>query len=78
MDSAGAVGPVGGVQQKTVSVRRAGATLFLVPSSEYDEAKKYAGDMRVESVDNVDDALRVLTSIGGGTGAVEQAAPTGG
>jgi PDZ domain-containing protein len=78
MDPSGAVGPVGGVQQKTVSVRRAGATLFLVPSSEYDEAKKYAGDMRVESVDTIDDALRVLTSIGGGTTAVEQAAPTGG
>ncbi len=78
MDPSGAVGPVGGVQQKTVSVRRAGATLFLVPSSEYDEAKKYAGDMRVESVDTIDDALRVLTSIGGGTPAVEQAAPTGG
>jgi PDZ domain-containing protein len=78
MDSSGAVGPVGGVQQKTVSVRRAGATLFLVPSSEYDEAKKYAGDMRVESVDTIDDALRVLSSIGGGTDAVEQAAPAGG
>jgi PDZ domain-containing protein len=78
MDPSGAVGPVGGVEQKTISVRRAGATLFLVPSSEYDEAKKYAGDMRVESVDTIDDALRVLTSIGGGTTVVEQAAPAGG
>ena len=78
MDPSGAVGPVGGVEQKTISVRRAGATLFLVPSSEYDEAKKYAGDMRVESVDTIDDALRVLTTIGGGTTAVEQAAPAGG
>lgn len=78
MDSNGEVGPVGGVQQKTVAVRRAGATLFLVPSSEYDEAKKYAGDMRVERVDTLDDALDVLASIGGGTDAVESAAPGGG
>jgi PDZ domain-containing protein len=78
IDSTGAVGPVGGVPQKTVAVRRAGATLFLVPSSEYDEAKKFAGEMRVESVDTVDDALRVLASIGGGTDAVDQAAPSGG
>jgi hypothetical protein len=54
------------------------AELFLVPSSEYDEAKKYAGDMRVESVDTIDDAVRVLTTIGGGTNAVDQAAPAGG
>jgi len=78
MDSSGAVGRVGGVQQKTVAVRRAGATLFLVPSHEYDEALKYAGDMQVESVDTLDDALRVLSSVGGGTNAVEQAASTGG
>ena len=67
MDSSGNVGAVGGVQQKTVAVRRAGASLFLVPSSEVDEARKYAGDMRVEVVDTLDDALRVLTSVGGGT-----------
>jgi PDZ domain-containing protein len=78
MDSSGTVGPVGGVQQKTVAVRRAGATLFLVPSSEYDEALKYAGDMRVERVDTLDEALEALTSIGGGTDAVEAAAPGGG
>jgi PDZ domain-containing protein len=78
MDSSGNVGAVGGVQQKTVAVRRAGASLFLVPSSEVDEARKYAGDMRVEVVDTLDDALRVLTSVGGGTDAVDQAAPAGG
>lgn len=78
MDPSGAVGPVGGVEQKTISVRRAGATVFLVPSEEYDEARKYAGDMRVEKVDTIDDALRVLTSIGGGTDAVQPTAPTGG
>jgi PDZ domain-containing protein len=78
MDSSGAVGPVGGVQQKTVAVRRAGASLFLVPSSEFEEAKKYAGDMQVATVDTLDDALRALASVGGGTDAVEQAAPSGG
>lgn len=78
IDSSGVVGPVGGVRQKTVAVRRAGASVFLVPGSEYEEAKTYAGDMRVEVVDDLDDALRVLTSLGGGTDAVEQAAPSGG
>ena len=67
IDSQGRVGPVGGVHQKTVAVRRSGANLFLVPSSELDEARKYAGDLRVEPVDTLDDALRVLATVGGGT-----------
>ena len=48
----------GGVHQKTIAVRDSGAELFLVPSSEYDEAEKYAGSLRVEKVDTVDDALQ--------------------
>ncbi len=67
----GTVGPIGGVHQKTVAVRDSGAELFLVPRSEYDEAKKYAGNLRVEPVDNVDDALKVLATIGGGTDQVK-------
>ena len=63
----GTVGPIGGVHQKTVAVRDSGAELFLVPRSEYDEAEKYAGSLRVEPVDNVNDALKILATIGGGT-----------
>ena len=76
IDLDGNVGAVGGVPQKTVAVRRAGVDLFLVPSSEYDEALRFAGDMRVEPVDTLDDALEVLTSVGGGA-SVLQARGTG-
>jgi PDZ domain-containing protein len=62
----GSVGAVGGVAQKTVAVRRAGAELFLVPRSEYDEAREHAGgDLRIAAVDDVDDALRALADVGG-------------
>jgi len=62
----GRVGPVGGVAQKAVAVRRAGIDVFLVPSHEYDLAKRYAGDgVQVEKVDTVQDALRILTDLGG-------------
>jgi Lon-like protease len=77
MQSDGTVGPVGGVAQKSVAVRRAGIELFLVPRSEYDDAMKYAGDLRVEAVDTLDDALRVLASLGGGDSVLAQAAPSG-
>jgi PDZ domain-containing protein len=62
----GSVGLVGGVAQKTVAVRRAGAELFLVPADEVEEARKHAGDdLRVEPVRDLDDALRILAGLGG-------------
>jgi PDZ domain-containing protein len=62
----GSVGEVGGVAQKTIAVRRSGATLFLVPSGELAAARRFAGDdLRVEPVDTLDDALAALARVGG-------------
>jgi PDZ domain-containing protein len=66
----GTVGPIGGIHQKVLAVRQSGAELFLVPRSEYDEAEKYAGPLRIEPVDNIDDALKVLATIGGGSDVI--------
>jgi PDZ domain-containing protein len=76
----GVVGPVGGVHQKTVAASRAGVELMLVPSAEIDEARRYAGDLRVEPVDSLDQALAVLATIGGGDAVLpppEPEAPIG-
>lgn len=62
----GTVGPVGGVHQKVVAARRSGVRLMLVPASEIDEARRFAGDLRIEPVSSLDDALAVLATIGGG------------
>lgn len=70
IDLNGNVGPVGGVTQKTIAVKRAGAEIFLVPSSEVEEARRSAGNMRVEPVDTLEDALRVLATVGGGTAVI--------
>lgn len=75
IDLAGRVGPVGGVPQKTVAVRRAGAEVFLVPRDEFDEAKRFAGDMEVIPVDTLDDALAALASVGADTSNLAQSAP---
>jgi PDZ domain-containing protein len=62
----GSVGEVGGVAQKTIAVRRAGATMFLVPRAEYKQAKKFAGsELDVRPVDTLSDALKVLSTVGG-------------
>ena len=62
----GTVGEVGGVAQKTIAVKRSGATLFLVPSGELVEARRFAGDdLEVRGVDTLDDALAALAEVGG-------------
>ncbi len=66
MDLNGVVGPVGGVHQKVVAARRSGAELMLVPSTELDEARRYAEGLRIEPADSLDEALAVLTTVGGG------------
>jgi len=66
IDLTGAVGDVGGVAQKTVSVADAGATDFLVPAGEYKEALAHAGpNLRVYKVNTLADALAVLAKLGG-------------
>ena len=75
IDLNGHVGPVGGVKQKTFAVRAEGATLFLVPKDEYEEASKYAGDdLKVVGVDTLDEALDVLSRNGGDTRSVNEKA----
>jgi PDZ domain-containing protein len=62
----GSVGDVGGVAQKTIAVRGAGATVFLVPSPEYNTAKAHAGgNLKVYAVNNIAQAVHILESLGG-------------
>jgi PDZ domain-containing protein len=60
----GAVGPIGGVKQKTIGARQAGVDIFLVPAGDnYREAKKYAGPMRVIPVNSFQQALHALATL---------------
>ena len=62
----GTVGPVGGVPQKTVTVRRAGAKLFLVPKEQVAEAQAKATDgVEVVGVGTLDEAIEALAARGG-------------
>jgi PDZ domain-containing protein len=73
MDVVGRVGPVGGVKQKTAAVRRAGATLFLVPPDELEEAQAAAGDdLEVVAVTTLDEALAALGEHGGDVDVVTE------
>ena len=60
----GSVVPVGGLKQKTIGARRAGADVFLVPAGENaQEARRYAGNMRVIPVHTFRQALRALATL---------------
>jgi PDZ domain-containing protein len=62
----GTVGDVGGVAQKTVAVRKAGAQVFLVPPQELKAARSEAGgNLKVYAVQSLGQALEVLAGLGG-------------
>lgn len=66
VDPMGNVGPVGGMEQKSHAVMRSGADLFVVPSSQVEEARSVLGEMvDLVAVDTLDDALQALRSRGG-------------
>jgi PDZ domain-containing protein len=65
IDGAGQVSEVGGVPQKAVAARNAGADLMIVPRAEVRDARSKAGDMEVVGVDTLDEALRALRRHGG-------------
>lgn len=60
----GSVLPIGGVKQKTIGAKRAGADVFLVPAGENaQEARRYAGNMRIIPVHTYRQALRELATL---------------
>jgi len=66
MSPSGHVGTVGGLAQKTIAVRRAGAVLFLVPPKNYAKAEANAGPhLKVVAVSSLRQALEVLGRHGG-------------
>jgi PDZ domain-containing protein len=66
----GAVGPIGGLQQKVAAVRQAGIDYFLVPAGQSDtvmaQAQEIAGDdVELIPVATIDEALAALEQLGG-------------
>jgi Lon-like protease len=60
----GSVLPIGGIEQKTLGVRRAGVDYFLVPVGENAQgAEKYADGLHVIPVDSFQQALRKLATM---------------
>ena len=66
IDAGGAVGPVGGVREKTIAVERAGATVFFVPAGQRGTAEATATPgLRVYAVRSLTQVLTDLRRLGG-------------
>ena len=64
IDSAGAVGPIGGIRQKLYGAKAAGATVFLAPASNCDEVVGHVpSGLDVYAIRTLQDALNVLDFI---------------
>jgi PDZ domain-containing protein len=59
----GHVGPIGGIKQKTIGARQAGVDVFLVPTGNASEARKYAHGLRIIPVKNFQQALHSLATL---------------
>jgi len=58
----GSVGPVGGIKQKIIAAKRAGAELILVPVANLEEAQPFETDKTaIVAVDSFDEALAVIS-----------------
>ncbi len=74
----GTVGDVGGVQQKTVAVEEAGASVFLVPDPELATARAMATPgLKVMAVGSLSQALSDLERLGGKLGDAAKGPPPG-
>ncbi|MCL1869749.1 MAG: PDZ domain-containing protein [Promicromonosporaceae bacterium] len=68
IDVDGAVGPIGGIEQKMHGAVRDGATWFLAPASNCDEVVgNVPAGLRVVKVSTLDEARTAITAIGAGT-----------
>lgn len=59
----GAVGPIGGIEEKVAGAEREGAEIFLAPELNFEAAKGAAGDIEVVSVGTFDDAVEYLEGL---------------
>ena len=70
MDDDGVVGPIGGIRQKLIGARRAGADFFLAPADNCDEVTGNVPDgLRVVRVGTFDEGVAAVRDIGAGKAA---------
>jgi PDZ domain-containing protein len=67
IDDSGTVGPIGGIELKTIGAREKGAQYFLTPKDNCAAAAKDTpGGLTLVKVNTIDDAMNALKDISSG------------
>ena len=70
IDADGAIGPIGGIQQKIAGAKESGATTFLVPADNCESAAAAQVDgIRLVRIGTLREAVRALETLAGNQGA---------
>lgn len=71
MDSSGKVGPIGGIEQKMLGARNAGATLFLTPAENCPVAvRAVPSGLRLVKVETLEGAIKAIDALRAGSSEV--------
>jgi PDZ domain-containing protein len=66
MDATGTVGPIGGIQQKLVGARNAGAAYFLAPMDNCDEVRGHIPNgltvVKIATLDGAESAVKAIAA----------------
>jgi PDZ domain-containing protein len=62
IEADGSVGPIGGIEEKVLAAKRAGADLFLAPRANCGELNSIPGGITVAAVGTIDEAVAALNS----------------
>jgi len=60
IDLQGAVGPIGGIDEKLIAAKNSGASVFLAPSTNCNDVHHIPGGLKVYSVSSLKEAVSVL------------------
>ncbi|MCX9192519.1 PDZ/DHR/GLGF domain-containing protein [Carbonactinospora thermoautotrophica] len=74
IDDEGRVGPIGGIQMKIIAAQKAGATAFLVPAQNCDEALGIEPEIKLVKVETLHGAVQALEALRTGKGDVPSCA----
>jgi len=71
MDPEGNVGPIGGIEQKMIGARGAGATVFVSPAANcHDAVRAVPKGLRLVKVETLEGAIKAIDALRTGSGAV--------
>lgn len=60
IDLQGAVGPIGGIDEKLIAAKNSGASVFLAPSTNCNDVHHIPGGLKIYSVSSLKEAVSVL------------------